>query len=345
MSAQGHKLPTSSRASGSPLVPPRMLLAAFTCTDGHSTNLVGGLVLGLTGVHVGSQTAALSPIHLYARCRLSTCVFAAASSPAHLHLSHSLRLCALPSGVRPPSPGGPERAAAAPWGSEAARPEPGRLRRARGKRSCIEQSNTMGTSMWPPLALSRGAAVAVAPEFFQCCMASGGEASRPCGTAAAEEASMACRVSLDSELLCPTSGFASPPVPPSVPHSSVGRCPTPLLGENIRARARGIGPFDGSTANDGEGGADWDPMWTPARPKTRLRWGQGVFDDKGSKIPLTLLLVHAKEKSRLGSEAPEKVETVFEGISVEAEMHVGRRELPSLPNAIINGAKVMVSVW
>ncbi|KAF8650092.1 hypothetical protein HU200_064066 [Digitaria exilis] len=45
----------------------------------------------------------------------------------------------------------------------------------------------------------------------------------------------------------------------------------------------------------------------------------------------------------MGCETPEKVEIVFEGISVEAEMPFGRRELPSLPNAVINGAKVMVS--
>ncbi|XP_004956470.1 ABC transporter G family member 45 isoform X2 [Setaria italica] len=44
----------------------------------------------------------------------------------------------------------------------------------------------------------------------------------------------------------------------------------------------------------------------------------------------------------LGREAPEKVEVVFEDVSVQAEEHVGRRALPTLPNAVFNGAKAIV---
>jgi hypothetical protein len=36
---------------------------------------------------------------------------------------------------------------------------------------------------------------------------------------------------------------------------------------------------------------------------------------------------------------------VFEGVSVEAEMPFGRRALPTLPNAVINGGKVLIDLW
>ena len=34
------------------------------------------------------------------------------------------------------------------------------------------------------------------------------------------------------------------------------------------------------------------------------------------------------------------MEVVFDGVSVEAEERVGRRALPTLPNAVFNGVKV-----
>jgi hypothetical protein len=41
---------------------------------------------------------------------------------------------------------------------------------------------------------------------------------------------------------------------------------------------------------------------------------------------------------------PEKVEVVFDGLSVEAEERAaGRRALPTLPNAFLNGAQVYYS--
>ncbi|WVZ64109.1 hypothetical protein U9M48_013676 [Paspalum notatum var. saurae] len=48
------------------------------------------------------------------------------------------------------------------------------------------------------------------------------------------------------------------------------------------------------------------------------------------------------EAGRLGCEAPEKVEIVFDGVSVEAVVPVGRQAMPTLPNAIINGGKAIV---
>jgi hypothetical protein len=47
----------------------------------------------------------------------------------------------------------------------------------------------------------------------------------------------------------------------------------------------------------------------------------------------------------LGNEVPEKVEIVFDSVSVEAKMPFSLRALPTLPNAIVNGGKVMVSFW
>nr|CAB3453022.1 unnamed protein product [Digitaria exilis] len=44
-----------------------------------------------------------------------------------------------------------------------------------------------------------------------------------------------------------------------------------------------------------------------------------------------------------GHEAPEKVEVVFDNMSVEVEERVGRRALLTLPNAVFNGAKVCYS--
>ncbi|XP_039810992.1 ABC transporter G family member 43-like [Panicum virgatum] len=41
----------------------------------------------------------------------------------------------------------------------------------------------------------------------------------------------------------------------------------------------------------------------------------------------------------VGREPPEKVEVVFDGVSVEAEERVGRRALPTLPNAVFNAVK------
>jgi hypothetical protein len=46
--------------------------------------------------------------------------------------------------------------------------------------------------------------------------------------------------------------------------------------------------------------------------------------------------------SRLGCQAPE-VEIVFDRVSIEAVVPVGRRTMPTLPNAIINGGKVTTS--
>ncbi|RLN33068.1 ABC transporter G family member 45-like isoform X1 [Panicum miliaceum] len=45
---------------------------------------------------------------------------------------------------------------------------------------------------------------------------------------------------------------------------------------------------------------------------------------------------------RVGREPPEKVEVVFDGVSVEAEERVGRRALPTLPNVVFNGVKAIV---
>ncbi|KAG2642464.1 hypothetical protein PVAP13_2KG271820 [Panicum virgatum] len=44
----------------------------------------------------------------------------------------------------------------------------------------------------------------------------------------------------------------------------------------------------------------------------------------------------------VGREPPEKVEVVFDGVSVEAEERVGRRALPTLPNAVFNAVKAIV---
>jgi len=46
----------------------------------------------------------------------------------------------------------------------------------------------------------------------------------------------------------------------------------------------------------------------------------------------------------VGREPPEKVEVVFDGVSVEAEERVGRRALPTLPNAVFNGVKVREAI-
>jgi hypothetical protein len=43
----------------------------------------------------------------------------------------------------------------------------------------------------------------------------------------------------------------------------------------------------------------------------------------------------------MGCEAdPEKVDIVFDGISVEAQLRNDEREPPTLPNAVFNGVKV-----
>ncbi|KAG2634139.1 hypothetical protein PVAP13_2NG252500 [Panicum virgatum] len=50
-------------------------------------------------------------------------------------------------------------------------------------------------------------------------------------------------------------------------------------------------------------------------------------------------------RQRLGNEVPEKVEIVFDNVSAEAKMPFSGRALPTLPNAIVNGGKVMLSFW
>lgn len=48
---------------------------------------------------------------------------------------------------------------------------------------------------------------------------------------------------------------------------------------------------------------------------------------------------------RLEGEAPEKVDIVFDRVSVEAKVPLGRRTVPTLPNAIVNGAKVTTHLY